>query len=171
MPKSDIPHSTFHILRSIAIDPGYDRIGIAVFEDTALIHSECFIPSKGEFPKRLSAIYHRVNMVIREHKPESLALETLFFSKNQKTAIKVAEARGIIELAAAEAGIPVVEYSPQSVKIAVTGTGNAEKSGVMRMVEKLVKLPKGKKLDDEYDAIALGIAHTVNQGFFRTIHK
>lgn len=156
---------------SIAVDPGYDRVGIAVFGGTELIHSECFVPPKDEFPKRLSAVYHRVLALIQEHAPESLAIETLFFTKNQKTAIKVAEARGIIELAAAEYGIPVIEYSPQSVKIAVTGSGNAEKSAVMRMVEKLVKLPKEKRFDDEYDAIALGIAHTVNQGFLENIHK
>lgn len=145
--------------RIIAIDPGYDRIGIAVFESGMLISSECFTPPKAAFGERLKKIFRRVNAVIARYKPESLALETLFFSKNQKTALRVAEARGIIELAGAEAGIPVFEYSPQVVKIAVTGSGNASKDGVIRMVEKLVPLERKKRLDDEYDAIALGIAH------------
>jgi|CXWL01.1.fsa_nt_gi crossover junction endodeoxyribonuclease RuvC len=144
----------------IAVDPGYDRIGIAVFEGTTLLHSECFVPPKGEFPDRLLALHTHLTSVIKKFKPESLALETLFFSKNQKTAIKVAEARGVIQLTAIASGVPIVEYSPQAVKIAVTGSGNAEKSAVMRMIEKLVILPKKKRVDDEYDAIALGIAHT-----------
>ena len=142
----------------IAVDPGYDRVGIAVFKDEKLVHSECYVPPKGEFAVRLKFVYHRITTVLRAHKPRSLALETLYFSKNQKTAIRVAEARGIIELAAAEAGIPVFEYSPQAVKIAVTGSGNAPKDAVIRMVDRLLSLPKKKRVDDEYDAIALGMA-------------
>lgn len=157
--------------KTIAIDPGYDRLGIAVFDGTTLIHSECFVPPKGEFPTRLFTIHTHVSEILKEHKPKSLALETLFFSKNQKTAIKVAEARGVIQECAAAFGVSVVEYSPQAVKIAVTGSGNAEKSAVMRMIEKLVVLPKKKRLDDEYDAIALGIAHTASSWVRNTIHK
>lgn len=149
--------------RIIAVDPGYDRVGIAVFEGGKLIHSECFTPPEGPFAERLRDVYHRSTVVIHTYEPSSLAMETLFFSKNQKTAIKVAEARGVIELAAAEAGIPVAEYSPQEVKIAVTGSGNAAKDAVIRMVERLVALPKKKRFDDEYDAIALGIAHGAAQ--------
>lgn len=143
----------------IAVDPGYDRVGIAIFKNSALAFSECFIPPKGEFSGRLHAIAEHMRELIREHAPRSLALETLYFSKNQKTALKVAEARGVIILVGAEAGIPVVEYSPQAVKIGVTGSGSASKDGVIRMVERLVPLIKKKRLDDEYDAIALGIAH------------
>lgn len=153
--------------RSLAIDPGYDRVGIAVFEGQSLLYSECFVPPKGEFPERLASLFARVEEVIKEYSPASLALETLFFTKNQKTAMRVAEARGAIQLAAARAGLAIIEYSPQAVKIAVTGSGNAEKGGVMRMVERLVKLPAQKRFDDEYDAIALGIAHTAS---FRGIH-
>jgi len=143
----------------IAVDPGYDRVGIAVFDGQVLVHSECYVPKKGDFAERLRGVYQRITAVIHEYKPASLAIETLFFTKNQKTAIKVAEARGVIILAAAEADIAVVEYSPQAVKIAVTGSGNAPKEAVTRMVERLLTLPKKKRLDDEYDAIALGLAH------------
>jgi crossover junction endodeoxyribonuclease RuvC len=149
----------------IAVDPGYDRVGIAIFDGQRLVHSECYEPPKGVFAERLRGVHERVVALIKKHKPSSLALETIFFSKNQKTAIKVAEARGVIELAAAEAGIPVVEYSPQAVKIAVTGSGNAPKDAVVRMVEKLLALPKQKRLDDEYDAIALGLAHQAQAPF------
>jgi crossover junction endodeoxyribonuclease RuvC len=81
--------------KSIAIDPGYDRIGIAVFEGKTLIHSECFSPKKDSFPNILAEIYAHLTKLIKKHAPETLAIETLFFTKNQKTAMKVAEARGV----------------------------------------------------------------------------
>lgn len=143
----------------LAIDPGYDRVGIAVFEGEVLVHSECFVPTTKDFSLRLKAVYHRVITVIHEFKPDAVAIETLFMTRNQKTAIKVAEARGVAVLAAAEASVPLYEYSPQAVKIAVTGSGNADKKSVIKMVDLTVKMPKKKRLDDEYDAIALGVAH------------
>jgi crossover junction endodeoxyribonuclease RuvC len=146
----------------VAIDPGYDRLGIAVFEGKDLIHSECYTPPKNSFENRLQDIHECSTKVIQKYKPSSIALETLFFSTNVKTAIKVSEARGVILLAAAESQLKVYEYSPQAVKIAVTGSGNASKDAVIRMVQRLVKLDPKKRLDDEYDAIALGIAHTVS---------
>lgn len=148
--------------RVLAIDPGYDRVGIAVMEKDLLIHSECYTPPKGRMEERLKDVYRRITALIQEHKPDALALETLFFSKNTKTALHVAEARGVLMLTAAQNGIELFEYSPQAVKIAVTGTGNAAKEGVIRMVDKLVPLEKRKRYDDEYDAIALAIAHTAS---------
>jgi crossover junction endodeoxyribonuclease RuvC len=145
--------------RVLAIDPGYDRIGCAIMEKDKLLFSECFVPAKGEFGERLKEIYRHCAGLIREYHPSAVALETLYFSTNQKTAIRVAEARGVLVLAAAEASIPLFEYSPQAVKIAVTGSGSAPKSGVIKMVSKIVPLPPGKRHDDEYDAIALAIAH------------
>lgn len=144
----------------IAIDPGYDRVGIAIFSNTKeLLHSECLIPDTKVFTERLLVIKTHLQTLIEKHQPSALALETLFFSKNQKTALKVAEARGVITIAAVELSLPIFEYSPQSVKIAVTGSGNADKISVTKMVEQLVQLPKRKRIDDEIDAIALGIAH------------
>lgn len=144
----------------IAIDPGYDRVGIAVFSDErTLLHSECFTPKTKEFSERLLAVKKRIHELIREFAPSALALETLFFSNNQKTALKVAEARGAIIVTATELGLAVFEYSPQAVKIAVTGNGAADKTAVITMVRRLVPLPPGKRLDDEFDAIAVGIAH------------
>lgn len=144
----------------IAIDPGYDRVGIAVFSDEEkLLHSECFTPETKEFSERLLAVKKRIRELIHEFAPRALALETLFFSNNQKTALKVAEARGVIVSAAAELGLDVFEYSPQEVKIAVTGNGAADKAAVIKMVGWLVPLPPAKRLDDEFDAIAVGIAH------------
>ena len=152
--------------RVLAVDPGYDRIGIAVMERDNLIHSECFVPLTKIFSERLSALFERITKTIKKHQPDGLAIETLFFSKNQKTAIHVAEARGVISVAASIQKVPVFEYSPQEVKIAVTGSGNAPKEQVIRMVERLVPLSKKKRLDDEYDAIALAIAHLAKSRFF-----
>lgn len=148
---------------SLAIDPGYDRVGVAVFDGSELLFSECYTPPNGPFEKRLVAIFNHLNKLVGKYKPRSMALETLYFSKNQKTALKVAEARGVIEVVAAKADIPVIEYSPQAVKIAVTGSGNASKEGVQKMVDRLIVLPSGRRLDDEYDAIALGIAHSASR--------
>ena len=143
----------------IAIDPGYDRIGIAIFNAQGLAHSECFIPHSKVFTERLLEIKNHIQALIRMHTPSVLALETLFFSKNQKTALKVAEARGVICISALELGLRLYEYSPQAVKSAVTGSGNADKTSVIKMVELLQPLSSRKRLDDEFDAIALGIAH------------
>lgn len=156
---------------SLAIDPGYDRLGIAVFVGTTLIHSECFIPPKGPVPERLLSVFNRVRLLVQEFSPSSLALETLFFSKNQKTAMHVAEARGAIVVAARGEGVDVYEYSPQAVKIAVTGSGNAQKDAVIRMVERLVVLDTRKRLDDEYDAIALGLCHTARNPHMRGLRE
>ena len=143
----------------LAIDPGYDRLGVAVMEGATLLFSECYTPPKGALAERLAAVYARVEALIREYAPNAVAVETLFFTKNQKTAIAVAEARGVIVLAAARSGIPLFEYSPQDVKIAVTGSGAASKEGVIKMVPKIVALPLRERKDDEYDAIALALAH------------
>lgn len=151
--------------RAIAIDPGYDRIGIAVFEGETLLHSECFIPDTKEFTERLVLTNKRIQELTLEFKPEVLAMETLFFSKNVKTALQVAEARGAIILTASQAGLTLKEYSPQEVKIAVTSSGNADKKQVIDMVERLLKLEPKKRLDDEYDAIAVGICHQAHARF------
>jgi crossover junction endodeoxyribonuclease RuvC len=143
----------------LAIDPGYDRIGIAVFEGDILAHSECFVPATKEFSERLLAIHKHLLTMMKKHRPDAVAIETLFMTRNQKTAIKVAEARGVAILAAAEAAVPLFEYSPQAVKMAVTGSGNADKKSVIKMVDLILKLSPKKRFDDEYDAIALGLAH------------
>jgi len=148
-------------MRILAIDPGYDRLGIAILEGSAsrpmLVWSDCVTPAKGVGSERLAEVSRAVTDAIKEYSPDALAIETLFFNKNIKTAIGVAEARGAILVAAGTAHIPVVEYSPQQVKSAVTGHGGADKSAVARMIPKLLALPKKKRLDDEMDAIALGI--------------
>ncbi len=150
-------------MRILAIDPGFDRMGIAVLEGDpskpALIWSDCITPEKGPAEQRLAVVSRATWEAIQTYQPEALALETLFFSKSVSTALGVAEARGVVLAAAGAAGLPVIECSPQTVKLAVTGHGAADKTAIARMVPKLVSLPpKPKRLDDELDAIAVGIA-------------
>jgi crossover junction endodeoxyribonuclease RuvC len=151
-------------MRVLAVDPGFDRVGIAVLEKDAsrerVVFSECFVTDrKDAFHERLAAVGERIADVIKKHKPDALAIETLFFSTNVKTAMRVAEARGAIIYQAALLGLTVAEYSPQDVKIAVTGYGKATKEQVMDMTRRLLSMSSGKKIDDEMDALALGIAH------------
>ncbi len=148
-------------MRILAIDPGYDRLGIAVVEGDpsrpSLLWSDCILPDKGAREERLACVSRAVTDAIAEYAPSALAIETLFFSINKKTALGVAEARGAILAAAGLTSLPVIECSPQQVKLAVTGHGGADKAAVARMIPKLLSLPKRKRLDDELDAIAIGI--------------
>lgn len=151
-------------VRVLAVDPGYERCGIAVLEKQGgkevVLHSECVRTSKNiPFGERLHTVGDAIARVIKEHSPSVLAMETLFFTNNQKTAIAVAEARGVISYVAACAGLPLFEYGPGAIKIAVTGVGNADKKQVMNMIPKLVVLKNTDLIDDEYDAIAIGITH------------
>ncbi|MFA5942324.1 MAG: crossover junction endodeoxyribonuclease RuvC [Candidatus Paceibacterota bacterium] len=148
-------------MRILAIDPGYDRLGIAVIEGDpsrpTLIWSDCVLPDKGPHEQRLAQVSRAITRAILDYTPDILAIETLFFSINKKTALGVAEARGAILAAAGNASLPVCECSPQQVKLAVTGNGGADKAALANMVPQLLTLPKKKRFDDELDAIAIGI--------------
>ncbi len=148
--------------RVLAVDPGYDRLGVAVIEGDPsrpiCVWSDVVLPPKGLREARLAVVFAAIQGAIETYQPTVLALESLFFTKNQTTGIGVAEARGAVLAAAGLANLPVLEFSPQQVKLAVTGYGNADKKAVMLMVPKLISLPDKKRVDDEFDAIALGIA-------------
>lgn len=105
------------------------------------------------------------------HAPEVLAVETLFFSLNKRTAIKVAEARGVILLAAEEAGLAVLEVSPQLVKLSATGRGNSDKQSVQKMVSTILKKDIATLLDDEIDAMAIGLAAAEELRVQKLFHK
>jgi crossover junction endodeoxyribonuclease RuvC len=149
----------------IGIDPGYDRCGIAVLHKDArtetLVYSTCVQTHKGDtFIQRLCDVTNAVDACIRTHAPDALAIETLVFNKNQKTAMHVAEVRGAILYTAHTHGVPVFEYTPQQIKSAVAGSGAGSKTDVTRMIHMLLKLPAQKRLDDEYDAIAAALVHS-----------
>lgn len=148
-------------MRILAIDPGYDRLGIAIVEGNPskplLVWSDCVQPDKGSASERLAQVSFSVTSAIQEYAPDALGIETLFFSVNKKTALGVAEARGVVLSVAGIASLPVIECSPQQVKLAVTGYGGADKKAVAAMIPRLITLPEKKRLDDELDAIAIGI--------------
>ena len=152
-------------MKIISIDPGYERLGIAVLEKEnkgkeKLIFSECFKTySKLPHHERLTLIGNRIKEIIKKYKPEQLATEKLFFSGNQKTAMLVAEARGVILYTGNSLGLEVFEYTPNSVKIAITGYGRSEKKQMIDMVKKLIVVNSKTNSDDEFDAIAIGLTH------------
>ena len=153
----------------LCVDPGFDRLGVAILEKEKgkekVFFSDCIKTNpKDKREKRLLAIGFRIRQIIKEWQPKSLAIETLFFNQNTTSAIGVAEARGVVLYEAASAGLEVFEYSPQAIKIAVAGYGKASKEQVLLMVKRLLSLPlSSKKLDDEIDAIALGITHLATE--------
>lgn len=146
----------------LGIDPGYGRVGIAIVSKEGgketLIYSECFETEKKTLhEKRLAQISRHLHEIFHKWKPEKIAVETLLFSKNVKTALKVAEARGIILSEAAKLSIPIFEFNPNTIKLAITGYGKSDKKQIKVMIEKIAK-PKNKiKHDDEYDAIAVAL--------------
>lgn len=163
-------------MKVLAIDPGYGRCGVAVVlgnaSDPSLIFSSCIeTDPKSNFMDRLMAISGNVRSLILEHKPDVIAIEELYFTNNAKTALRVAEVRGMLLALSGEMGIPVSEINPLTVKTAITGDGRAKKDAVIRMVEKLVALPKKRMLDDEYDAIAIGLTALAEVRYRQTSEK
>lgn len=146
----------------LAIDPGYERVGIAIIEKQKnkdeLIYSDCFkTESKTDFPQRLHKIGAEIDSLIEKYKPEILAIETLLFHTNQKTAIKVSEAKGVIVYSAVRKNLYIKEFTPLQIKNAVTGNGKSPKPQVTKMLKNLIEINKKIKYDDEFDAIAVGI--------------
>jgi len=149
-------------MKIIAIDPGYERLGIAILEKTngkeILLFSECFITStKEKHEDRLGLIGGEIEKIIKKYQPEAMVIETLFFKTNAKTAMKVSEARGVMLYEAAKNNLKLVEFTPLQIKVAVTGYGKSGKDQVTEMVKKLIKINQPIKYDDEYDAIAVGL--------------
>ena len=163
----------------LGIDPGYAIVGWGVVDyggnrftpvDFGAVTTDAGQP----FEERLAAVYDGVCGVIHRTRPQVLAIEKLFYQHNQTTVIGVAEARGVILLAAAQAGLPVYEYTPMQVKQAVTGYGKAVKKQVQEMTRILLHLPAVPKPDDTADALAMAITfcHTsANQLTRLSVHR
>lgn len=148
----------------IGIDPGFAITGIALVLDEkgkqSLIHSEgIFTSSKEEFSTRLSLIFDGIKTILNKYQPDHAVLENLFFNTNAKTALLVGQARGVVQLALFQNKIPVTEYTPLQVKMALTGYGRAEKSQIQMMVSQIFKLPKILTPDDIADAAAIALTH------------
>lgn len=150
-------------MRIIAIDPGYERLGISILEKDSsgkitYLYSECFHTSKTlTHPKRLALIAGKIKKIIDTWQPKALAIESLFLTTNHKTVMFVAEARGVILSECARQNLDIFEYSPPQIKSAVGGSGKADKKSIIKMLPFLIKIPKTIKIDDEFDAIAVGL--------------
>jgi crossover junction endodeoxyribonuclease RuvC len=118
-------------------------------------------------PQRLLELYQKLKSLILLHRPESGAVEKLFFQKNVRTALSVGQARGVVLLTLAEGGIPISEYSPLEIKQAVTGYGGADKNQIQQMVRALLDLASIPQPDDAADALAIAICHLHSQNFAR----
>lgn len=149
--------------RILGIDPGYERLGIAILEKTnhskeEVVFSMCFkTDPKLEFTERLQLIGNETKKIIKKYEPEVLAIETLFLTKNERTVMKVSEARGVVLYEASNAHLKIFEASPPQIKLAVTGDGRASKEQIIKMVKMLVEMDNSKKSDDELDAIAIAL--------------
>ena len=148
----------------LGIDPGTAITGIGVIKyenfTAKLIHYGTITTKANEFlPKRLSIIYDSLDKIILEYKPEEVAIEKLFFSNNQKTAISVGQARGVVLLSCFQNNVKIFEYTPLEVKNGITGRGNANKREVQFMVKAILGLPEIPKPDDAADALAIAISH------------
>ena len=151
-------------MRVLGIDPGFAIVGYGVVD---YVGNKFTVDDYGAVTTnagqnifdRLKVVYDEVSEIIARVKPDCMAIEELFFNTNTKTAITVAEARGILIIAAMNAGVPVFEYTPLQVKQAVTGYGRAEKGQVQQMIKILLNLEKVPKPDDVADALAIAICH------------
>lgn len=151
-------------MRVLGIDPGTAITGWGVIsEGPRGIAADGFgaitTPSDWPMPRRLSRVFDAVAGILEEFKPDVMAVEQLFFNRNVTTAITVGQARGVAVLAAEKAGVPVVEYAPLAVKMAVVGYGRADKIQIQQMVRLLLGLDKVPSPDDVADALAVGICH------------
>ena len=148
----------------LGIDPGYAIIGWGLIRyergryipvDFGAITTPAGVP----FNRRLEMIYDDLSALLARYTPDAVAVEKLYFQNNQKTAIDVAQARGVTMLALQKQGVPVFEYTPLQVKSAVTGFGQAQKPQVMEMTKRLLRLKAVPKPDDTADALAIAICH------------
>ncbi|SCJ89343.1 Crossover junction endodeoxyribonuclease RuvC [Anaerotruncus sp. 2789STDY5834896] len=156
-------------MKILGIDPGYAIVGYGVIDFTAnrfttLDYGAITTSAHTEFCSRLGQIYTDMQQLLDLHHPQAMAVEKLFFTNNKTTGIAVAQARGVILLAATQAGVPVYEYNPMQVKQAVVGYGKAVKSQVQEMTRSLLNLRAVPKPDDTADALAIAICHAHTAG-------
>jgi crossover junction endodeoxyribonuclease RuvC len=149
--------------RIIGIDPGFGRVGYGVIErtgkrDWTVVDYGCIETAKGKkFVDRLIQIFDEINVLVKKHKPQRMAVEKLFFFRNVTTAIEVGQARGVILLSAVQNNLEVDEFTPLQVKQAVTGYGKAEKPQMQRMVSMVLGIKDKIKSDDAADALAVAL--------------
>ena len=156
-------------MRILGIDPGLAIVGWGVvdYQKTrfqTVAYGSIQTPAKTATEWRLAQVFEGMQKLLQTYHPDAVAVEELFFNTNITTGIRVAEARGVILLAAELAGVPLFEYTPLQVKQAVVGYGRAEKKQVISMVTRLLALKEAPKPDDTADALAIAICHAHSGG-------
>ena len=151
-------------MRIFGIDPGSERTGYGCVETNGSRHrivvcGAIKTPASAPFPDKLLHIHSKLTALITECRPECVAVENLFHAVNVRSALKLGHARGVAMLAAVEAGVPVMEYTPAEIKRAVVGYGRAEKHQVQHMVKLMLGLPAVPSPHDAADALAVAICH------------
>jgi crossover junction endodeoxyribonuclease RuvC len=144
---------------------GYGIIDIVDGEPQVVTYGVIRTSARSETPQRLQRIYRKLRQLLEEYQPDAAAIEEVFFGRNITTAISVGQARGVLILALANAGIPMEEYSPPKVKDAVTGYGKADKQQVQLMVRNLLSLDETPRPDDAADGLAVALTHYQHQRF------
>lgn len=146
----------------IGIDPGSKRVGFGIIKEqrgkASLLKASLLDIKSGTDSEALVVIKNKVTSFIEAFSPDAVVVEKLFFSRNTKTAFSVAQARGVIILACAEVGVPIIELSPTKIKMSTTGNGSADKKSVLKMVRLILNEPKLSVIDDVSDAVAAAIA-------------
>ena len=155
-------------MKILGIDPGIGRTGWGVIEVRSSKHeirnSGCIETSKSlPLEKRLESLYDQLKRIVNEEEPDEIAVEELFFNTNAKTALIVGQARGVILLLASKSCLPVGEYTPMEVKLAITGYGKAEKRQVEKMLMTLLGMNEKPKIDDTSDALAVALTHAFSR--------
>ncbi len=157
-------------LRIMGIDPGIAIVGVGVVDKTGNAYRDVFhcavtTPANTPIERRLMDIYARLGELFDKYRPDAVSIEELFYNNNAKTVIAVGQARGVILLAAMQAGIPVFEYTPLQVKQALTGYGRAEKKQIQQMMKAMLGLEAVPRPDDVADALAIAVCHGNSVGF------
>ena len=155
-------------MRVFGIDPGSERTGYGCVETDGSRHRIVMCgaissPALASFPDKLQRIHHQLTLFLLECRPDSVAIENLFFSVNVRSALKLGHARGVAMLAAVEAGVPIFEYTPAEVKRVVVGYGRAEKPQVQQMIKMMLRLAEPPSPHDAADALAVAVCHIHSQ--------
>ena len=164
-------------MRILGIDPGYAIVGYGIldYQNTkfkVIDYGAITTPAGMDFNKRLELIYDEMMLIFAKYKPEAMAIEKLFYNTNAKTVIDVAQARGVIMLAAQKNGVQAFEYTPLQVKQSVVGYGRAEKKQVQEMTKLILHLDAVPKPDDTADALAMAVCHAhTGSSFMNKIRK
>ena len=151
-------------MKIFGIDPGSDRTGYGCIEQAdgrnhLVIYGSLSAPARSTFPEKLKHVHAGLVALLARHRPDCVAVEDIFYARNVRSALKLGHARGVALLAAAEAGLPVVEYAPAQIKLAVVGFGRAEKHQVGEMIRLLLGLAEVPTPHDAADALAVAVCH------------